>query len=168
MPTFLETAGVEREDIALDGLPLQFPMERDILYGQFQTGSVGLYQVLSRDWKYVYSAADRREYLIDRRYDPAETRNAAYNIYRRDTLLKGRELAKGHFGELAEVDFDATTHNTPLSLGGPSGRDAFRSLSIDEDAGGLILPDFWSSTEGDLFEKYREEYRRQEEERGKE
>jgi arylsulfatase A-like enzyme len=35
------------------------------------------YGYLTRRWKYVWSAADRREYLIDRLHDPGETTNVA-------------------------------------------------------------------------------------------
>jgi arylsulfatase A-like enzyme len=141
LPTFLAVAGATWEDLPLDGRPLHDGAGHDLLPGQFQTGCLGLYQILTRDWKYVYSAADRREYLLDRRRDPGETRNLAYNAYCREALVAMRRRAAAHFGELAGVDFDRTTHNTRVRLGGAPDGERFRSLEIDEDAGGLIVPE---------------------------
>ena len=162
MPTFLTAAGEETEKNSLDGLPLQHPVDRNAIYGQFQTGPLGLYKVLSRNWKYIYSAADQREYLLNRKLDPSETRNLAYNAYSRDALLELRALAKEHFDELAHVDFDAVTFNIPMTLGGRSDGDSLRSLSIDEDAGGLILSDS-EAMESEAYAKYSDEYRQQRE-----
>jgi arylsulfatase len=154
MPTFLEIAGGQSEDSTLDGLPLQRITARDAIYGQFQTGPLAVYMVLTQDYKYIYSVADQREYLIDRRRDPHETRNIAYNSYCRDGLLAMRRRASEHFDELTGVDFDDATHNTPMRLGGPPDSERFESLAIDEDAGGLILPDALNKPEGEPYDRY--------------
>lgn len=153
MPTFERVAGADIDTgCESDGMPLDQTSDREVFYGQFQTGPLGLYGVITQNWKYVYSAADEREYLLDRRHDPQETHNLAYNTYCREDLHDMRTLARGHFSELADLDFDEKTHNVPLRLGGHhENADGFQSLFIDKDAGSLVLPDPISSDTVDPF-----------------
>lgn len=77
-PTLLHAAGA---DVALPGLDLRdVPAGgRDVVYGQHQRDGLATYAAISAEWKYFYSVPDRCEYLFDRRRDPDELRNAAYD-----------------------------------------------------------------------------------------
>ena len=81
MPTFLAAAGVEAAGCKRDGLDLaQVARTADgdrTVYSQIEREGRGLYMALNRRWKYFYSAADRREFLLDRLLDPEETRDRA-------------------------------------------------------------------------------------------
>ena len=54
------------------------PEPPDELYSRVRNA---VYTIISDDFKYAYSAADDREYLIDRKVDPRETRNVAGNPF---------------------------------------------------------------------------------------
>ncbi|SDS57960.1 Arylsulfatase A [Microlunatus soli] len=142
LPTAIRAAGAELPDT--DGLPLQTPAADRTLYGQYQQGTLGLYSVINQRWKYIWSAPDHREYLIDRRHDPLETMNLAYNIRAREQLLALRRQATAHFQELDLERVAADSHNHPVRIGAaPSegGGDAFAGLDIDPDAATLIVQD---------------------------
>jgi arylsulfatase A-like enzyme len=143
LPTFLTAAGAGDAARVGSGYPLQAAAvpRPGHLFGQFQTGELGLYLAMTRDWKYVYSAVDRREYLLDRVRDPGETANLAYRVRLRGTVLRMRERAQAHFGDLAGVDLDKVTQNVPLAPGGPDEATRLPAILRHKDAGGLILPD---------------------------
>lgn len=71
IPTRSEHAGIDLAHIA------QGQAERDAVIGQLGQESTGLYMLRSRDFKYVYSAADRTEWLF--RTDRLEERSLAGN-----------------------------------------------------------------------------------------
>jgi len=72
-------------------------VKREMVFSQFQQGRTGQYMAVSREWKYVYSAADDREWLLDLTADPAETRNRADNpMYRGQTAAMRKALIE-HF-----------------------------------------------------------------------
>jgi choline-sulfatase len=58
LPTRPEHAGIDLAQVA------QGQAERDVIIGQLGQESTGLYMLRSRDFKYVYSAADRTEWLF--------------------------------------------------------------------------------------------------------
>ncbi|NOY81270.1 MAG: sulfatase-like hydrolase/transferase [Kiritimatiellaeota bacterium] len=67
------------------------------------------YMAVSRDWKYIFSAPDDREFLFDRNADPRETRNMAGLPFCRQPLTDAREalfefLRSG--GEVSGIDGD--------------------------------------------------------------
>lgn len=80
-PTFLSAAECAKYTVCDEGLPLdhiaQGKTNRDAVYSQFQTGSYGLYMITTQKHKYIYSAADQREWFFDLVSDPKETRNLA-------------------------------------------------------------------------------------------
>lgn len=140
LPTVLTTAGVPIP--ATDGVPLQNPERDRVVFGQFQQGELGLYAVITDEWKYIWSAPDAKEYLIDRRRDPGETVNHAYNIRVRDTVVELRGQAAKHFPDLAETDFDTLSANRPLIVGaapGNGGRDGLLALDRDADAATIVV-----------------------------
>ena len=69
------------EDAKLDGIGLKTLLDgssdRGAVQAQYRTAETAIYTTVTNDWKYAYSAPDRREFLFDRRHDPAESRNAA-------------------------------------------------------------------------------------------
>ena len=46
-----------------------------IVFSQFSQGELGLYMATNREWKYIYSAADNKEWLYDLVHDPKEIDN---------------------------------------------------------------------------------------------
>lgn len=79
MPTMLAAAGIEAPD--LDGCDLKAvaggTCDRQYVFSQWGKGRNAIYLVASRDWKYIYSAGEKKEILFDRVNDPLESRNAA-------------------------------------------------------------------------------------------
>lgn len=79
LPTVLGAAGTEAADA--DGLDLKQVADgnssREYVYSQWGEGQQAIYLIVSKDWKYIYSAGDHKELMFDRIADPQETRNAA-------------------------------------------------------------------------------------------
>lgn len=100
-PTFTAAAGLaidERSPEGADLLELAADAgERKYVYSQVGEGNVGLYMIASRELKYVYSAADNREWLFDLRIDPQETKNWASNSRYDGQLRQLREALIGRF-----------------------------------------------------------------------
>jgi hypothetical protein len=75
-PTFSAAAGAggERPCATADDLAhvVREPEKRTHVLGQFSQRSLGLYLAVEADWKYSYSAADRREWLFHLATDPRE------------------------------------------------------------------------------------------------
>lgn len=82
-PTFASATGAEIPAPSPEGTDLftiaAGDCQRQYVYSQFSEGPTGLYMIASRDHKYIYSAADRKEWLFDLRIDPQETKNWAGN-----------------------------------------------------------------------------------------
>ena len=82
MPTFLDAAGLpqqeERSGESLLGLAHGL-LDRDAIVGQYEEGPYASYMIRTRDYKYIYSVPDEREFLFDVVHDPEETRNRAAN-----------------------------------------------------------------------------------------
>ncbi len=80
-PTFAAAAGADVP--SLEGADLLAiaggETDHEYAYTQFSEGQTGLYMIASREMKYIYSAADRREWLFDLHIDPQETKNWAGN-----------------------------------------------------------------------------------------
>jgi arylsulfatase len=86
MPTFLAAAGVDADGLELDGVDLaalaRQPQARPAVFGHYQSGPAdaynrACYMALTERWKYIYSAAENREFLFDLHVDRDETRNRA-------------------------------------------------------------------------------------------
>ncbi|MFI5697457.1 sulfatase [Kribbella sp. NPDC051586] len=140
LPTALTTAGVTTP--ATDGVPLQDAQADRVVFGQFQQEELGLYAVITDEWKYIWSAPDGKEYLVDRRRDRAETVNHAYNVRLREVLLELRGQAAKHFPDLAETDFDKVSANRPLTIGAAphdGGGDGLSALGRDADAATIVV-----------------------------
>ena len=82
-PTFAGAAGLDMDKPSPEGADLlelaAGNCERECVCSQVGEGNIGLYMIASRDLKYIYSAADNKEWLFDLRIDPQETKNWAGN-----------------------------------------------------------------------------------------
>ncbi len=82
-PTFANASGSDEPLPSAEGQDLQQiasgDTERQYAYSQFSEKEKGLYMIVSREYKYIYSAADRKEWLFDLGKDPQETKNWADN-----------------------------------------------------------------------------------------
>lgn len=99
-PTFTEFAGLNIEKPSPEGASL-FTIaagdpQREHVYSQVGDGNTGLYMIAGRDLKYVYSAADNKEWLFDMRIDPQETKNWAGNSRYEARLreMRGKLIAR--------------------------------------------------------------------------
>ncbi|MET4783416.1 sulfatase-like hydrolase/transferase [Glaciihabitans sp. UYNi722] len=139
-PTLLQLGRASEE--ARDGVTLSGASQSRVIFGQFQEGEIGLFAVITDGWKYIWSAYDRTEYLLDRTHDPRETANLAFNPRRRSQLVYMRALAQEHFRDLSEIDFDDVTDNVPLGLGQRPNAEVLRgmrALDRDREAATLIV-----------------------------
>lgn len=95
-PTFAAAAGADEPAPSREGQNLieiaAGKSDREYVFSQFSEGNTGLYMIAGRDLKYIYSAADRQEWLIDLRVDPDETKNWAGNPRYVDRLQTMRRL----------------------------------------------------------------------------
>jgi len=69
---------------------------REFVFGHYQGAHAGIYMAVSKDWKYIWSAADNKELLFDRIKDPQEMRNRAYNVACGAAVRKMRKLLQDH------------------------------------------------------------------------
>ncbi len=80
-PTFMSLAGSHERPQGCEGVSLVEAMDDDsrdrIVFSHFSRDKLGLYMAASKDWKYVYSAPDDKEWLFDLRNDPEELINKA-------------------------------------------------------------------------------------------
>lgn len=92
-PTFLDLAGEEDTKPSPEGISLEEAMDEEardrIVFSQYSRGRFGLYMAASRSWKYIYSAADNKEWLFDLDKDPLELTN-----------LIGEELYQSQYEQL--------------------------------------------------------------------
>ncbi len=100
MPTFLGAASISRHNADLDGLDMADLVghgQERMIYGQIQRGQRGMYMAYDGNLKYIYSAGDQKEYLLDHRVDAEETRNCAYNVLYASEIKTMRENLIGFF-----------------------------------------------------------------------
>ena len=122
MPTALATAGVSAK--SLDGENLSKVADgtsaRGVVFGHYQGAHAGIYMAVSKDWKYIWSAADNKEMLFDRIKDPDETRNRAYNVACGVAVRKMRKLLQEHIrtmpGHENVVDKNGWIVKEPITL----------------------------------------------------
>jgi arylsulfatase A-like enzyme len=111
-PTCLSLAGLTDSSLSSEGLDLAdlaaSRVERDSVYSQYSSGAKGLYAVMSQTLKYIYSAADDKEWLFDLSLDANETHNFAGNpsYEKRQEKLKRQLIMRfqkdGYFEPLEE------------------------------------------------------------------
>ena len=102
IPTFLGVAKADPGEAELDGVDLAGligSVEDRTVYGQIQRTDHGVYMACDRSLKYFYSAPDQKEYLIDLKADPEETRNCAENPLYQNEVAEMRSRLIGYFKE---------------------------------------------------------------------
>ena len=82
VPTCLAAAGLEKSPDHVGGDLAKVAggdSDRDAIIGQLAKDESGLYMLLTREYKYIYSAADRKEYFFRRDPGRLDERNLADN-----------------------------------------------------------------------------------------
>ncbi len=78
-PTFTSIANSRERPPSPEGLPLANLLEKTaedrIVFSQFSQNGLGLYMAANARWKYIYSAADDKEWLFNLENDPQELDN---------------------------------------------------------------------------------------------
>ena len=101
LPTVAEAIGIPWEADKVDGVPLQRTLsdksEREYVIGQLNHKERGVYFIFDGRYKYIYSAPDQKEYLLDTKTDPSETRNHAILDGGRSHLVRLRKMLIQHF-----------------------------------------------------------------------
>ena len=100
LPTCLTAAGqsTESQHAGFDLAEIaNGSLEREAVIGQFSHGDRGLYALISQDLKYIYSVADRKEWLFRRLAGRLEDRNLAGNPAFQRQLVSHREFLINRF-----------------------------------------------------------------------
>lgn len=110
--TFLTAAHGEETRFG-SGEPLQSVIDGDSdrahVFSQFSQNRCGLYLITDGTWKYIYSAADRREYLFNLDTDPEELEDLSAEDERQEIMaqLRGRLIEQfKQDGFTAPIDGD--------------------------------------------------------------
>lgn len=78
-PTFVSLARKQDSYSSPEGITLMDALgsanQNRIVFSQFSQNQLGLYMATDRNWKYIYSAADHKEWLFDLVKDPFEIEN---------------------------------------------------------------------------------------------
>jgi arylsulfatase len=97
-PTVLEAAGIHFDTTAFDGESLRQVADgktnRTAVFSQYNRAENGLYMAVESDWKYVFSAADQKEYLFDLTSDPKEHCNLASTTLKTEKLTHLRKICQ--------------------------------------------------------------------------
>ncbi len=84
LPTMLQFAEItDEQDFCGESLKdiYENEIDRKIIYGQYHHFDKALYMAVSKEFKYIYSVPDRKEWLFDLKTDPGETHNKAGNPF---------------------------------------------------------------------------------------
>ncbi len=109
MPTILSIAEIDTDEIELDGEDLSKiasgECKREVVFSQHGSGQKGIYMIVSKNYKYFYSAADDKEFLFDKITDPRETHNYAGNPFykERQAELKNKLLNYLKFTDITDA-----------------------------------------------------------------
>jgi len=133
LPTMVEAVGAEVPPLAkggpggVDGVSLLRTVagenDRPYVLGQLNRQGLGVYHLFDGRYKYIYSAPDRREYLMDLETDPQETRNHADDqpatLKRLRTILLDRFRQDGYTEPLDEATGGWKTFPPAPAIPGP-------------------------------------------------
>lgn len=137
LPTLLQNAGLPCPESYI-GSSLwdiaEGKTDREFVCGQFNSEDAGLYMIKTRQYKYIYSAADRKELLFDQAAQGRETKNLAGEPAYQELKAKLAGMLIAHFRERgAEAPFDGDFFRLYPQPVLPEGRDAIL-LSQDPPA----------------------------------
>jgi len=123
LPTIAEAVGVPWEEDRVDGVPLQRILigenRREYILGQINHKEFGVYFIFDGRYKYIYSAPDQKEYLLDTKNDPLETGNHALVDGGKPHLLRLRKSLIEQFkkdGYTLPLDGNRWRENPPAKL----------------------------------------------------
>lgn len=141
-PTALAAAGTNIGTHELDGVDLAEVaadnVDRDAVFSHYERFDRAIVTAITRDYKYARSQGDGKDFLYDRRTDPLELRNCAYQPFREKDAEAVAELAK---------DSIRGTAFGERTLSGDTWRDCeLYELPPDPDAGLLIQDPRWADT----------------------
>jgi arylsulfatase len=108
LPTCLAATGAQLTSHQLDGVDLadlaKDRAQREYVFSQYDQNDMAVFMAASARWKYIYSVADRREFLFDRLLDPEETRNVAANGLRDEPTAMMRRALHEHIRRAGAAD----------------------------------------------------------------
>ena len=102
-PTMLAAAGVEHRQPECDGASLLTAardgggLDRPYLFGQIREKQLGMYCAMNEEWKYIYSAPDRMEILLNYRDGGNELVNYAHEPGLSDVKQTLKDALFAHF-----------------------------------------------------------------------
>jgi arylsulfatase len=140
-PTFAAASGAGMDSDSLDGVDLADlaagTCDREMVFSQHDCAGAATYMAVSEGHKYMYSAADGREWLFDRAADPQELRSRAGLPFCRDSRDAMKNALIQHLRSGGEVDAldDDDWKQYPR-----------REMSTDPDANLLIQDHRWAQT----------------------
>ncbi len=122
------------------------PAQRHVLQAPDAHAHLSTYMAVTREWKYIYSAADDKEFLFDRRKDPKEHRNLAEVELCQDVKHTMKRRLTAHLTEGGET----------YGLTGTGEWKSFPKLEINSDpyAGLLIQDDYTPWADMSLPKEY--------------
>lgn len=99
LPTFLHESNISMPE-GSDGVALQDIVhdrsDRERIFGHYQHHEAAIYTSQSEQYSYIWSASDNKEFLFDRKVDPHQTKNRAYNLLYHDKLSYERSQLIAH------------------------------------------------------------------------
>ncbi|MHC4873678.1 MAG: sulfatase family protein, partial [Planctomycetota bacterium] len=108
LPTLANAARADISDIDLDGCDMaelaSGGIKREYVYSQFSEGASAIYMIVSKEWKYFYSAGDNREYFFDRNKHPQESHNLAEEESAKAEKEKIKQNLLGYLKENKVID----------------------------------------------------------------
>ena len=106
-PTFLALADTKLESHEPQGVDLaelaNGSVGREAVFSQYGRADHAIYMAVCDRWKYIYSAADRKELLFDRQEDPQELRNRAGLIQFQDEKAEMRQRLMDHLRQCGDT-----------------------------------------------------------------
>jgi len=123
-PTCLAVADAEIQSHRPEGVDLAELADgtsgRDTVFSQYGRADHAIYMSVCDRWKYIYSAADRKEMLFDRLEDPQELRSRAGLIQCQDVKAEMRRRLMAHLrdcGDTSGLDGDEWKLFDGITLG---------------------------------------------------
>jgi len=102
LPTTLHSCTDDYNSLA-DGVALQDiannKSQRERVFGHYQQADSALYMSQSKSYSYIYSASDDKEFLFDRKRDPQQCKNLAYNLMYKHIVTSERSKLIDHLSQ---------------------------------------------------------------------
>jgi arylsulfatase A-like enzyme len=146
LPTCLKAAGLSPAEhhVGVDLSALAAgDASRDAVVSQYQQDGVGLYGLMTDDWKYYYSAPDGREWLLRRGPGLTDERNLAGNAAYESTLADlRRRLIEWFRADGYEAPLDGESWRTFERRAVPASTDAWQLFQEGAPVDDLFPPGY--------------------------